>query len=70
MGLFRNVYENEEFLCVHRYLLGYKTSDPFYASMVSIITYKDLLILTQDGVREPLDQDPSKSQDWNWEDFG
>jgi len=33
-----------------------------------MIKYKDGLILTQESIREPLDQDPSEGQDWNWEE--
>ena len=34
-----------------------------------MIKYKDGLILNQESVREPLDQDPSEGQNWNWEDY-
>ena len=34
-----------------------------------MIKYKDGLILTQESIREPLDQDPSEGQNWNWEDY-
>ena len=34
-----------------------------------MLKYKDGLILTQESIREPLDQDPSEGQNWNWEDY-
>ena len=69
LGLFRIVYESDEFLCVHRYVKGIKNSDPIYYAIVFMIKYKDGLILTQESVRELLDQDPSEGKDWNWEDY-
>ena len=69
LGLFRIVYESNDFLCLHRYVKGNKSSDPIYYAIVFMIKYKDGLILTQESVREPLDQDPSEGQDWNWEDY-
>ena len=69
LGLFRIVYESDDFLCLHRYVKGNKSSDPIYYAIVFMIKYKAGLILTQESVREPLDQDPSEGQDWNWEDY-
>ena len=69
LGLFRIVYENDDFLCMHRYVKGDKSSDPIYYAIVFMIKYKDGLILTQESDREPLDQDPSEGQGWNWEDY-
>ena len=69
LGLFRIVYESDDFLCMHRYVKGNKSSDPIYYAIVFMIKYKDGLILTQESVREPLDQDPSEGQDWNWEGY-
>ena len=69
LGLFRIVYESNDFLCLHRYVKGNKSSDPIYTAIVFMIKYKAGLILTQESVREPLDQDPSEGQGWNWEDY-
>ena len=69
LGLFRIVYESDDFLCLHRYVKGNKSSDPIYTAIVFMIKYKDGLILTQESIREPLDQDPSAGQDWNWKDY-
>ena len=54
---------------MHRYVKGNKSSDPIYYAIVFMIKYKDGLILTQESVRELLDQDPSEGKDWNWEDY-
>ena len=69
LGLFRIVYEIDDFLCVHRYDLANKRSNPIYYAIVFMIKYKDGLITTQESVREPLDQAPSEGQNWNWEDY-
>ena len=69
LGLFRIVYESDDFLCVHRYDLANKRSNPIYYAIVFMLKYKDGLILTQESVRELLDQDPSEGQNWNWEDY-
>ena len=69
LGLFRIVYQSDDFLCLHRYVKGNKSSDPIYTAIVFMIKYKDGLILTQESIREPLDQDSSEGQDWNWEDY-
>ena len=69
LGLFRVVYESDDFLCLHRYVKGNKSYDSIYYAIVSMIKYKDGLILTQENVKEPLDQDPSEGQGWNWEDY-
>ena len=69
LGLFRIVYESDDFLCLHRYVKGNKSSDPIYYAIVFMIKYKDGLILTQESLREPLDRDPSEGQNWNWEDY-
>jgi len=34
-----------------------------------MIKYKDGLILTQENIIEPSDQDPNEGQDWNWEEY-
>ena len=69
LGLFRIVYESDDFLCLHRYDLANKRSNPIYYAIVFMLKYKDGLILTQESVRELLDQDPSEGKDWNWEDY-
>ena len=69
LGLFRIVYESDDFLCLHRYVKGNKSFDPIYYAIVFMIKYKDGRILTQESIREPLDQDPSEGQYWNWQDY-
>ena len=69
LGLFRIVFESDDFLCLHGYDLANKRSNPIYYAIVFMIKYKDGLIITQESVRELLDQDPSEGQNWNWEDY-
>ena len=46
-----------------------KSSDPIYYAIVFMIKYKDGLILTQENIIEPSDQDPNEGLDWNWEEY-
>jgi len=36
---------------------------------MTAVKYKDLKVLNQETIIEPLDDDPSEGQDWNWEDY-
>ena len=36
LGLFRIVYESDDFLHLHRYVKGNKSSDPIYLSLIHI----------------------------------
>ena len=65
----KNIFENDEFLCVERYLKSAMTNPPTYYSSLSAVTYKDGKIITQESVNEELAKDPSEGQDWNWEDY-
>ena len=56
LGLFRIVYESDDFYVWHRYDLANKRSNPIYYAIVFMIKYKDGLITTQESVRELLDQ--------------
>ena len=68
-GPFRVIYENEEFLCIQRYLRNESTKGNFVWSLVSGINYIDGKIIRHETSAEELDYDPSEGQDWNWEDF-
>ena len=68
-GPFKKIFENDEFLCVERYLKSTMTNPPTYYSSLSAVTYKDEKIITQESVNEELAKDPSEGQDWNWEDY-
>ena len=68
-GPFRVIYENEEFLCIQRYLRNESTKGNFVWSLVSGINYIDGKIIRHETSAEELDYDPSEGQDWNWEDY-
>jgi hypothetical protein len=66
MGPFEILYENHEFLGIQRYS---RVNLYTWFSMISCVKYKDGMIYTQSTVREPLESDPSKEEDWNWDDY-
>ena len=68
-GPFKKIFENDEFLCIERYLRSTFTNPPTYYSSFSAVTYKDGKIITQESINEELLKDPSEGQDWNWEDY-
>ena len=59
--------EDKNFLRIHRY--NRHLGAEIFASVTTVITYKDGLIITQQTEVEELDYDPSEGQDWNWEDY-
>ena len=63
----QKIYENEEFVCIHR-LSRIANKDIFY-EVLTTITYENGKVITQQMVRQELDYDPSEGQDWNWEDY-
>ena len=67
MGPYRTIYEDEKFLCIHRFSRLY--GGDLYISMISAVMYKEGKVITQETVREEIDNDPSEGQDWNWENF-
>ena len=68
-GPFRVIYENEEFLCIQRYLRNESAKGNFIWSLVSGINYIDGKIIRHETSAEELDYDPSEGQEWNWEDY-
>ena len=68
VGPMQRIYENEEFVCIHRYSRVANTE--IFNSVMTAITYKNGKVVNQQTVREELDYDPSEGQDWNWEDYG
>ena len=68
-GPFRVIYENEEFLCIQRYLRNESTKGNFVWSLVSGINYIDGKIIRHETSAEELDYDPSEGRDWNWKDY-
>ena len=67
VGPMLRIYENEEFVCIHRYSRVANTE--IFNSVMTAITYKNGKVVNQQTVREELDYDPSEGQDWNWEDY-
>ena len=67
VGPMHRIYENEEFVCIHRYSRVANTE--IFNSVMTAITYKNGKVVNQQTVREELDYDPSEGQDWNWEDY-
>ena len=68
-GPYRVIYENTDFLCIHRYVRNRLTREPAYWAMISGINYKDGKVIRHETTREDLDYDPSESQNWNWQDY-
>ena len=69
MGMYgpcRVIYENDDFVCLHRFS---RVIDEVFFSLMTAVSYKDGKVITQETIREPLDEDPSEGQDWNWEDY-
>ena len=70
MGMYgpcRVIYENDDFVCLHRF--SRVIDDEVFFSLMTAVSYKDGKVITQETIREPLDEDPSEGQDWNWEDY-
>ena len=63
LGPYRTIYENNDFVCLHRHteLIG---EDVFFLA-IQATSYKNNKITTQETVIENLDDDPSEGQDWN-----
>ena len=67
VGPMQRIYENEEFVCIHRYSRVANTE--IFNSVMTAITYKNGKVVNQQTVREELDYDPSECRDWNLEDY-
>ena len=59
----QKIYEDEEFVCIHRFS-RIANKDVFY-EVLTAIAYENRKVMTQQMVRQELDYDPSKGQDWN-----
>ena len=66
LGPFRVIYENDDFVCLHRY--SRLIHEEVFFSLMTAVKYKDQKVVNQETISEPLDDDPSEGQDWNWED--
>ena len=67
VGPMQRIYENEEFVRIHRYSRVANTE--IFNSVMTAITYKNGKVVNQQTVRKELDYAPSEGQDWNWEDY-
>ena len=67
IGPSRVIYENDDFLCIHRYL--YHESRKRFWSIMTAVNYQDEKVIRHDTSVEEPDYDPSENQNWNWEDF-
>ena len=68
-GPFRVLYENEDFLCIHRYTRKKLSGESIHWTLISGINYRDGKIIRHESSLEELDYDPSENQNWNWEDY-
>ena len=59
--------ENEDFVCLRRFLR--LIHEDVFFSLMTAVKYKDNKVIIQETISEPLDDDPSEGQDWNWEDY-
>ena len=66
-GPFRVIYENDDYVCLHRF--SRVIDDEVFFSLMTAVSYKDGKVITQETIREPLDEDPSEGQNWNWKDY-
>ena len=67
VGPMQRIYENEEFVCIHRYSRVANTE--IFNSVMTAITYKNGKVVNQQTVRKELDYTPSEGKDWNWENY-
>ena len=67
VGPMLRIYENEEFVCIHRYSRVANTE--IFNSVMTAITYKNGKVVNTQPVRKELDYIPSEGKDWNWEDY-
>ncbi len=68
-GPFRVIYENEEFLCIQRYVRNRLTRDILYMTLISGVNYSVGKIIRHETAMEDLDYDPSEGKNWNWENY-
>ena len=67
VGPMQRIYENEEFVCIHRYSRVANTE--IFNSVMTAITYKNGKVVNTQPVRKELDYIPSEGKDWNWENY-
>ena len=67
LGPSRVIYENEDFVCLHRF--SRLINEDVFFSWMTAVKHKDNKVINQETITEPLDDDPSEGQDWNQEDY-
>ena len=59
-GPFYSLYEDDHFVCIHRYFYGLIDEYEMYWSLLTCLNYKDNKVIRQETIGEILDQDPSE----------
>ena len=67
VGPMLRIYENEEFVCIHRYSRVANTE--IFNSVMTAIKFKNGKVICKQANWHELEEDPSEGQDWNWEDY-
>ena len=67
VGPMQKIYENEEFVCIHRYSRVANTE--IFNSVMTAITYKNEKVVNTQTVRKEPDYTPSEGKDWNWANY-
>ena len=67
IGPYKGVSESEDHLSIQAYSMFKEVE--IFRSFTTYATYKEGKIITQKTASEELDFDPSKGQDWNWDDY-
>ena len=69
LGPCRTIYEDLNFLVIDWWAKSILSGEPHYNFTFNAVTFKDEKILTQESITDRSDQDPSESQELNWEDY-
>ena len=67
IGPYKCVSESEDLLRIQAYSM-FREAEVF-RSFTTEATYREGRIITQKTISEELNHDPSKGQDWRWEDY-
>ena len=67
VGPMLRIYENEEFVCIHRYSRVANTE--IFNSVMTAITYKNGKVVNTQPVRKELHYIPSEGKEWNCENY-
>ena len=67
IGPYKCVSESEDLLRIQAYSMLREVE--IFRSFTTEATYREGRIITQKTISEELNHDPSKGQDWRWEDY-